>query len=214
MDNIQRLVYIKCTLGACSLVGSFYIVQHVVRSPSRRQKTLPRIMVLMSSHDFLKALWDVVGHYVVPKDSIYGPFFPWIHGTWPVSVVVVVGGGGGVCVCCCVWMFPCTCTTVLWWHAWHEIICLVFSYSTVSSVFTAPLTCSHVSGLDFWYRVPCWRVSCTTECWLSIFLWQFGTGGQNTNVDNGLVQHWPRPWSLDGVQPFRAYRSISTIPPR
>ena len=58
----------KCS-AVPSLLGCTYIIQHVVRSPKRRNRVYHRLLLCMSFYDALWSIWNFVGTWTNPTDS-------------------------------------------------------------------------------------------------------------------------------------------------
>ena len=63
-----------------SVMGSFFIVQHVLRDPRRRHRTLTRILLGMAANDLLFSSVSVLSSSVVPREM--RPWVPFASGSW------------------------------------------------------------------------------------------------------------------------------------
>jgi hypothetical protein len=75
-----------------SIVGSFFIVQHVLRSKKRRGGVYHRILLLMSFQDLIYGIKAFVSTWPMPEDT---PFAHGAKGTTATCVVAGLFGHGG-----------------------------------------------------------------------------------------------------------------------
>jgi len=74
----HALAIFKMVLSIPSLLGSAFIIQHIVRSEARRQRVFSRLMLGMSLMDLIFAVYSSVGPLPCPQD----PNTFLAHGTW------------------------------------------------------------------------------------------------------------------------------------
>ncbi|CAB9524745.1 expressed unknown protein [Seminavis robusta] len=73
-----------------SIVGSLYIIQHVLRSPSRRQRVYTRLLLVMSGMDLMYAIKCFLSTWPLPTGSAYGAV-----GTTQTCTAAAFWGQGG-----------------------------------------------------------------------------------------------------------------------
>ena len=81
-----------------SIVGSIFIVQHVLRSPKRRQGVYHRILLLMSVHDFIYSVKAFMSTWPMPKDT---PFVYGASGNTATCTAAGFWGQGGALTSIC-----------------------------------------------------------------------------------------------------------------
>ena len=67
-DQFVALQIARMVASVPSILGAAYIVQHVFRSPKRRQRTLTRVICGMSVMDLLFSLTTVFSSTIAPSD--------------------------------------------------------------------------------------------------------------------------------------------------
>jgi hypothetical protein len=82
---------VSCTL---SIIGASFILQHILRSPKRRQRVLTRLILVMSCMDLIFAVTFVLGSVVIPTQAVLPFPTPLAKGNWATCEAAGFMGGG------------------------------------------------------------------------------------------------------------------------
>ena len=82
--EIIGLHVVRTTACIASIIGSVFVLQNVLRSPTRRRRVMTRLLVGMALMDLLFTITTILGPLAVPRSfsNMYPTSISWAVGTW------------------------------------------------------------------------------------------------------------------------------------